>query len=134
MLYLETFFNSFGQVFLIRSPFFGFFIFAGMLIVQPRLLTFSALGAIIGIFFAKMIGVENSIIQAGLMGFNAALVGVACGVLIQKNEYVIIAVLLGSALTVLIQLLSMKYEISIFTLPFVIVAMIVFFLKPFLGI
>lgn len=130
MVYITTFLNSFSQVFLIENPFFGFLIIFGMLIAQPRLASLSSLGVISGVIFAKLVGTENTLIQAGIMGFNASLVGIACGVLIQKNEIAITVTVIGSILALLVQFIAMKYEISIFTLPFVIIAVIIFFLKP----
>lgn len=123
------FLNSFSQVFLIESPFLGFLILFGMLVSQTRMGILSAIGVITGILFSKIIGIENSIIQAGMMGFNAALVGAVTGLLIQKNEIALIVAVIGSIIALLIQLLTTKYEISIFTLPFVIIAVAIFILK-----
>jgi len=127
--YLVSFLNSFSQVFLVENKFFGLLIIVSLLLVQPRVGIFSILGGIVSIIFGLLIGIDKSIIQTGVIGFNSVLIGAASAMLLPKNEVAIAVTIFASILAVLFQLIFLKNNISVFTLPFALVAIIIFLLR-----
>ena len=127
--YLVSFLNSFSQVFLVENKFFGLLIIVSLLLVQPRAGIFSILGGIVSIIFGLLIGIDKSIIQTGVIGFNSVLIGAASAMLLPKNEVAIAVTIFASILAVLFQLIFLKNNISVFTLPFALVAIIIFLLR-----
>lgn len=129
MIYLIAFLNSFSQVFLIENKFFGLLIATSIIILKPRLGIFSVFATCISLIFASLIGVEKSLINTGVIGFNSVLIGIVCALFIQDNKLALVATILAVIVAVLIQILGLKYNISVFTLPFALIAIIIFFLK-----
>ena len=129
MIYLIAFLNSFSQVFLIENKFFGLLIATSIIIIKPRLGIFSVFATVCSLIFASLIGVEKSLVNSGIIGFNSVLIGIVCALFIQDNKLAIITTVLAIVLAVLIQILALKYNILVFTLPFVLVALVVFLLK-----
>jgi len=132
--YLYSFLNSFSQVFLYQNKYFGLLIFLSLLIIQPRLGIFSAIAVIFSLFFASIIGVDVSLIHNGIIGFNPVLIGIVCALFLSKNETAFIATIVFSALFMFFQLASLRYlQLPVFTLPFVLTALIVYLSKNFLN-
>jgi urea transporter len=129
MNYLIAFLKSFSQAFLIENKFFGLLIFASLLIIKPRIGIFSGLATILSLIFSSLIGVEKSLINTGIIGFNSVLIGIVCAILIPKNELAILITITAVIVAVLLQLLFLKYNISVFTLPFALIAIILFLFK-----
>ena len=132
MNYLNAFLNSFSQVFLIENRIFGLLIFASLTVIQPRMGIYAAIGVATSFLMASFLGIENSTFQAGIMGFNSVLIGVAAAVLIQKMDLAILATIVFSVAAILVQFLAMKHKIPVYTGPFVLAALAIFFLKSFL--
>jgi urea transporter len=128
MNYILAFLNSFSQVFLVENKFFGLLILISLFVIQPRIGIFATLGSAVSLIFALLIGVEKSLIYAGLIGFNSVLIGVACAILLPKNEMAALITIIASIGAVLFQLIALKYNISVFTLPFALAAIIIFLL------
>jgi urea transporter len=129
MSYLIAFLNSFSQVFLIENKFFGLLIATSIIILKPRLGIFSFFATCISLIFVSLIGVEKSLINAGVIGFNSVLIGIVCALFIQDNKLAVVVTVLAVIIAVLIQILGLKYNISVFTLPFALIAIIIFLLK-----
>ncbi|MDI6777965.1 MAG: urea transporter [Patescibacteria group bacterium] len=131
MNYLNAFFNSFSQVFLIENRIFGLLIFASIAIIQPRMGLYSIIGVAICFLMASLLGIENSTFNAGIMGFNSVLIGVVAAVLLPKLDLAILATIIASIAAILIQYAAMKYKIPVYTGPFVLAALAIFFLKSY---
>jgi urea transporter len=129
MNYLIAFLNSFSQVFLIENKFFGLLIFTSLFIIKPRIGIFAGIATILSLIFSSLIGVEKSLINAGIIGFNSVLIGIVCSILIPKNELAILITITAVIVAILLQLLFLKYNISVFTLPFALIAIILFLFK-----
>lgn len=134
MNYLNAFLNSFSQVFLIENRIFGLLIFASITAIQPRMGLYSAVGVITSFVMSAFLGIENSTFYAGIMGFNSVLIGVVAAVLIQKMDLAILATILACVAAILIQFVAMKHKIPVYTGPFVLAALAIFFLKSFFKI
>lgn len=129
MNYLIAFLNSFSQVFLLENKFFGLLIFISILLIKPRVGIFSAIATILSLIFSYLVGVEKSLINAGIIGFNSVLIGIVCALFIQKNDLAILMTIIAVIIAILLQLLFLKHNISIFTLPFALIAIILFLFK-----
>lgn len=129
MNYLNAFFNSFSQVFLIENRIFGLLIFASIAIIQPRMGLYSVIGVVTSFLMSSLLGIENSIFNAGIMGFNSVLIGVVAAVLIPKMDLAILVTVIFSVAAILVQFLAMKHKIPVYTGPFVLAALAIFFLK-----
>lgn len=127
--YLIAFLNNFSQVFLIENKFFGLLIFVSLFVIQPRIGILATIGSAVSLIFALLMGVEKSLIYAGIIGFNSVLIGVVCAILLQKNGIAIPATIIASVGAVLIQIIALKYHIPVFTLPFALVAILISLLK-----
>jgi len=134
MNYISAILNSFSQVFLVESRIFGLLIFAYLAFGQPRMGIFSLVGVGISLILSPLLGIKNPTIAAGIMGFNAVLIGVGAAYLFQRNDIALTATLVAVPVAILIQFAAMKYDIPVFTGPFVVMALILFFLKSFLRI
>jgi len=126
--YIIAFLKNFSQVFLIENKFFGLLILISLFVIQPRIGIFATLGSAVSLIFALLIGVEKSLVYAGIIGFNSVLIGIVCAVFLQKNEVAIPITIIASVCAVLIQIIALKYHISVFTLPFALIAIVVFLL------
>lgn len=131
MNYLNAFLNSFSQVFLIENRIFGLLIFASLVIIQPRMGLYSVIGVATSFAMSSFLGIENSFFYAGIMGFNSVLIGVVAAVLIPKMDMAILATIVFSVAAILIQFLAMKHKIPVYTGPFVLAALAIFFLKSY---
>jgi urea transporter len=131
MNYLNAFLNSFSQVFLIENRFFGLLIFASIAIIQPRMGLYSVIGVATSFLMSSLLGIEASVFNAGIMGFNSVLIGVAAAVLIPKIDLAILATIVFSIAAILVQFMATKHKIPVYTGPFVLAALAIFFLKSY---
>lgn len=131
MNYLNAFLNSFSQVFLIENRVFGLLIFASLSIIQPRMGIYSIIGVATSFLMSSLLGIENSVFSAGIMGFNSVLIGVVATVLIPKMDLAILATVIFCVAAILVQFLAMKHKIPVYTGPFVLAALLIFFLKSY---
>lgn len=129
MNYLNAFLNSFSQVFLIENRIFGLLIFASLTTIQPRMGLYCVVGVATSFLASSLLGIENSTINAGIMGFNSVLIGVVAAILLQRIDLAILATIIASVAAVLIQVVAMRYSIPVYTGPFVLAALAIFFLK-----
>lgn len=83
---------------------------------------YAALGAGLSIPFALLLGVDDAVLNAGLMGYNGVLCAIALGDKTWKGgAWATVAVLLS----VLLQIGGMKWGITTLTAPFVVAVWIV---------
>ena len=85
----------------------GLLIIVSLLLVQPRVGIFSILGGIVSIIFGLLIGIDKSIIQTGVIGFNSVLIGAAFGKFLRPD----VIRYTGAALFVLIGVLMFLNKI-----------------------
>ena len=131
MNYLNAFLNSFSQVFLIENRIFGLLIFASITAIQPRMGLYSVIGVATSFLMSSLLGIENSVFNAGIMGFNSVLIGVVAAVLIPKMDLAILATIVFCLVAILIQFLTMKHKIPVYTGPFALAALAILFLKSY---
>jgi urea transporter len=131
MNYLNAFLNSFSQVFLIENQIFGLLIFASIIAIQPRMGLYSIVGVATSFLMSSLLGIENSIVNAGIMGFNSVLIGVVAAVLVQRMDLAIFVTIVACIAAILVQHAALKHKIPVYTGPFVLAALAIFFLKSY---
>jgi len=80
---------------------------------------------------SSLLGIENSTFNAGIMGFNSVLIGVVAAALVSKMDLAIFLTVAFSIAAVLVQFAAMKHKIPVYTGPFVLAALAIFFLKSY---
>ena len=109
--FLQAFCLNIGQV-----------MFQGIMVNSRINGFYAALGAGLSIPFALLLGVDDAVLNAGLMGYNGVLCAIALGDKTWKGgAWATVAVLLS----VLLQIGGMKWGITTLTAPFVVAVWIV---------
>jgi urea transporter len=111
-----------GQIMLQENVLTGILFLAGIFYDGITMGLAAILAAVCGTLTAKVLGYDKEEIQKGLYGFSAALVGVALTFYFQAVLMVWVAIVIGSALAAVLQHLFIIKKITVFTLPFVLVA------------
>ena len=116
--------NGFSQIFLQAHPGCGLLILLAIALYAPVLLIGALLGALVGTLSASALGYRQADIAIGLYGYNAALLGLLCVLLLGLSAFTLGLVALGSVLTNLLQVRLMaamreRNWLPGFTLPFV---------------
>jgi len=111
MNYLIAFLNNFSQVFLIENRFLGLAILISLILVKPRIGLFSAFGNALSLAFSLIFNLDETTTQAGILGFNSVLIGIACALFLPKNELTVLVTIIACLAAVLLQTLAMNYFI-----------------------
>lgn len=122
-LFLQAFCLNIGQVMFQGNTVLAGVLFLLGIMVNSRINGFyAALGAGLPIPFALLLGVDDTVLNAGLMGYNGVLCAIALGDKTWKGgAWATVAVLLS----VLLQIGGMKWGITTLTAPFVVAVWIV---------
>lgn len=107
--------NTLSGLLILTGVFYGSFLMGLALLV----------GVIFSTATAILLGYEKTSIDKGLYGFNGALVGVGTLFFLHSTFATWLMVIVGSSLTTLVQHFFLKHKVSLFTLPFVLVAWLI---------
>ncbi|WP_206352439.1 urea transporter [Tautonia rosea] len=127
-------FRGIGQVFFQENALTGLSFLLGIAISSP-LMAFGALvGSVIGLATARLLKFNTEEVEAGIFGFNPALVGIATFFFFQPNASSVGLLLGGSvAATLLTRFLRSFVPFPTYTSPFVLMAWVLFLVGPSLG-
>ena len=117
--------RAMGQVIFLNSTFSGRIIFASLVLGDPTLAAFAALGSFTATSTSKFIGLDEDTYKNGLWGYNGALIGCAASVFGPAYPpYMVLSTMLGSAATPVLSA-SVKNATSLpqWTWPFNVVAL-----------
>lgn len=117
--------RAMGQVIFLNSTTSGRIIFASLVLGDPTLAAFAALGSFTATSTSKFIGLDEDTYKNGLWGYNGALIGCAASVFGPAYPpYMVLSTILGSAATPVLSA-SLKNATSLpqWTWPFNIVAL-----------
>lgn len=109
----------------------GLLFLIGICIGSPMMGVSATMATLIAILSADFLKFDSSLIDKGLFGFNAALTGVAILLFFKAVFIVWILVALGAFLSTIIQQVFIKYNLQVFTLPFVLTTWLLLFLATF---
>ena len=114
MDYVYLFFKNIGQVYFLSQPLSGLLILIGIAIASPVFASYAAMGSVVAIITAELLGVDNNTVFNGLYGFSPVLTAMAVGcVFIERN---IIYALIATVATVFIQ--ASLYSVTVaFAVP-----------------
>ncbi len=119
-----------SQIFFQESLFMGALVAIGLVVASPMTLLLALIGGATSALVCKMLGYDQNLYEAGVAAYNGILIGCAVAFYIKSFPTSLIAVVIGSALGGLIFLLLVKYHITPYALPFVIIAfLLVIFIK-----
>lgn len=117
-----------GQIMLQENSLTGVLFLLGVFLGGIYMGTAALCATVIATLTATIFKFDKTIIQRGLYGFNAALVGVAVMLFLKPTLFVWMIVLFGSILSTLIHHLFIKYNLPLFTFPFVVVTWLILYL------
>lgn len=118
---LRIFLRSYGQIMLQASGITGLFFVVGITVASPLMAAGSAVAVLVANLWAYMRKYPRDLLRSGFYGFSPALVGVAVVLFLQPAWYVPLVIVVGVVLAVVLQQFFLKLEVTVFTLPFVLV-------------
>lgn len=125
-------FISAGQIMLQENKWTGFLFVVGLLIVNIKFAVAAVLAIIIANTTAFLLRFDSKNIQAGLYGFNAALIGVGLIFLFNDTLLIWILIFVGSITSSLLQQFFILKKIPAYTFPFIVITWtLVFFIQQF---
>lgn len=124
---IKTVLRGLGQIMLQESAITGAFFLAGIAYASPPMGLAAVVSSLAGALTAKALKFPDMNIQKGLYGFSPALVGVAMLLFFKSSFVVWLLILVGSALAAMLQHLFMAKKIPVFTLPFVLITWMLWF-------
>ena len=143
MTYIRNLLNStlksVAQVCLQDNPYTGALFLLAIALYSPLYAACALTGALLANAYAftrvkdgsvKVLDVEN-----GLYGFNGSLIGIAVAAFLPINDWALLFLLLASIFSVqLVIWVAARSQVSLFTMPFIIVAMLVYGLGQSLNV
>ncbi len=123
---LTTLFNTYSEIFFLRSPAAGLAIFA-LTLLNPNLSAAGIMAVIAAYLFARFIGMGKDFLNSGFYTYNALLVGLSLGYLFRITPltvfFVVIAGISTVVLTVMLNnIFSYYFKLPILSLPFTIIS------------
>lgn len=126
LLWLRIALRGIGQIMFQNSAATGLLFLIGIVIASPLVALGGLLGAIVGLLAAVLLRFDRSEIEAGLYGFNAALVGMAAYFFLQLTPWTHALLVFGCALSSIVTWLSRRrLPFPTYTGPFVVVTWLV---------
>ncbi len=127
--------NGAGQIMLQENKWTGLFFIIGIFASSWKLGIACVVAIIIATLTATILKYNTKNIDAGLYGFNAALVGVAIIFLFDDSLFIWLLVVVASLVVTLLQQFFLTQKIPAYTFPFIVITWIIFFfLNHFLNI
>lgn len=121
----KIYFVGIGQIMLQENAITGLLFTVGVLYNSAVMGCILLFASIIGTELAKLFKYDRDIINKGLFGFNAALIGVSVVVFLKLTLVAIVILIIALVITTLLQHFFIKQNISVFTLPFVLVTYLI---------
>lgn len=118
---MRVVFHSMSQIMLQTNIVTGLMFLLGIFIGMPLMGLMILLATITSTATAKVLRFNSIEINIGLYGFNAALVGAAAAFYVSPLLSVLIITVAGSIIATLLQHLFLRYNVKVFTLPFILV-------------
>lgn len=123
-----TMLKGFGQIMLQENALTGFLFIVGIFYGFPTMGFMAILASLCGIITSKIFSYGEVESNKGLYVFNAALVGAAIALFFKPMLMSWIIVIIGSLLATIIQQFFIIRRIPVFTLPFVLVTWLIFYI------
>lgn len=114
-----------------QNPWTGLLFLVGIGINSLPMLIGTITGVVCGTLTARLLKFDLKEIEAGLYGFNGALVGIACAFFIDDRVTASLCAVVGSMVSSLLMRASLRFKLRPFTAPFVVVVWIISILGLF---
>ncbi|MBI3342058.1 urea transporter [Candidatus Curtissbacteria bacterium] len=132
MIFALTILRGFSYVFFSQNVLLGTTIAISLGIFSPIALLMAAIGNLVGILAAMLLGVKQSVIETGAFGFNGILIGVMVAFYVKQIPMAILLTVIASAAAALIYYLFFKNNVPALAFPFALTGWgILIFLKYF---
>ena len=130
---LASILRGVGQVMLQENSYSGLIMLVAIAFNSPYLAVLALGATIVATLFAWLMKYSPADIERGLYGYNATLVGIACGVFLQPSLWALILCLLLVILSTYVTHISMRQSyLPTLTAPFVLITWaLLFFVKHF---
>lgn len=125
---IKTLFRGLGQIMLQENAVTGCFFLAGIFYGSVVMGVATFIAVLVGTITAKILGYDSKNTAKGLYGFNAALVGAALSFYFEPVFVLWLILVIGAAMTVVLQHWFLARKISVFTLPFILITWLMMFL------
>ncbi|MCS5348048.1 urea transporter [Staphylococcus aureus] len=129
--FVQSLFEGFSQVFVEASVLGGIFILVGILIASRKAALLAIVASLLSFIIVALLGGNYDDINQGLFGYNFVLMAIALGYTFKTAINPYIATILGTLLTVVVQLgtatLLEPFGLPALTLPFIIATWILLF-------
>ncbi|WP_020592384.1 urea transporter [Kiloniella laminariae] len=122
------FLRGLGQIMLQSSPLTGVLFLLACYISSPLLFVFALVGSASGLIAARIGSFDRQDCQAGLYGFNGALVGLALGYFYEASLLIWLLVVLGGMASSLLMQAMLQWKLRPLTFPFVMVTWVIMLL------
>lgn len=126
--FIQQILNGVSQIMLQKNAITGLLFILGIALGSVYMALAAILATITGTVTAIVLKFDEYETGIGLYGFSAALVGVATILFFNETIIVWIAIAIGGALASILQHLFIKYNVPVFTLPFVLVTWLFIYL------
>ncbi|MCZ4280031.1 urea transporter [Kiloniella laminariae] len=114
-----------AQIMLQPAPLVGALFFAGFLLNSSLLSLLALLGCGVATVMARICGCDVAERQAGLYGFNGALVGLTLGYFYQASILIWVLVILGGMASTLVMREMLRRHLRPLTFPFILVSWLI---------
>jgi urea transporter len=132
---LRAVFRGLGQVFFQENALTGICFAVGLAVSSPKMATGAVIGAAIGTATAWALKFDKAELDAGIYGFNSALVGIATFFFFQPSVGSTALLIGGCALAAPVTWLMRRYvPFPTYTTPFIVTTWALFFLGQALGV
>jgi urea transporter len=122
--FYDPYLKGIGQIMLQENSITGIIFLIGIFLNSPLMALGLLIGTIVGTLTAKLLKYDQGNINAGLYGFNAALVGIAMLVFFDSTVLVWVGIIVLSALSTVMMNFCLQRKIPIFTFPFILLVWI----------
>jgi len=119
--FLKYYLKGLSQIMLQENIFTGILLIAGVFLGSLNMGLAVSLATLVGSYTAYFLNFNKKQLEKGAYGFNAALVGAAMLLFLKPLWITWIIVVLASVIATLLQHCFIKWKLSVFTLPFVLV-------------
>lgn len=124
----DPYLKGVGQIMLQGHTLTGLLFLIGILFNAPLMALAGLLATVIGTLTAKLLKYNEDDINAGLYGFNAALVGISLIALFEPTVAIWVTLIISSALSSVIMNIFIKQKLPAFTFPFILLTWIAIFI------
>lgn len=124
----DPYLKGIGQIMLQSNALTGLLFLIGILFNAPLMAFAGLLATVIGTLTARLLKYNEDDINAGLYGFNAALVGISLIALFEATLAVWITLVISSALSSVVMNVFIRQKLPAFTFPFILLTWIAIFI------